>query len=184
MLLQIKSGLSHGEWLPWLNGEIAAGRLEVGERQARRYMQVASNRTRESNLLEATSIRAALELLSDKERAEEQQGSLIDVEAERQLRLAAQEMAEVERQLRLAAQERAEAESEARGIFEQRARESQADPPHGVFIQPRNEEAQRSNRAGLFLACENATRRHSLYHRIVNHSTRVCTRNLKPTPAA
>ena len=131
MLLQIKAGLSHGEWLPWLNGEIAAGRLEVGARQAQRYIKLASNTTRVSYLEGATSIRAALELLSDKEQAEEQQGSLIDVEAERQLRLAAQEMAE--------------AESEAR---------------------------------------ENATRRHSLYHHVANHSTRVCTRNLKPTPAA
>ena len=112
------------------------GRLEVKSTQARVYMRVASNKQRGVYLEETPSIRAALELLSDKEQAEEQQGSLIDVEAERQLRLAAQEMAE--------------AESEARGIFEQRARESQADPPHGVFIQPRNEEAQRSNHAGLF----------------------------------
>ena len=135
MLLQIKAGLSHGEWLPWLNGEIEAGRLEVSIRQVQRYTKLAANTTRESFLLESPSIRAALELLSDKE-PEEQQGDLIDMEAERQLRLAAQEMAE--------------AESEARGIFEQRARESQADPPHGVFIQPGNEEAQRSNHAGLF----------------------------------
>jgi len=110
MLLQIKAGLNHGEWLPWLNGEIESGRLEVKSRQARSYMRLASNWQRAANLTEAPSIRAALELLSDKE-PEEQQGDLIDVEAERQLRLAAQE--------------RAEAESEARGIFEQRARESQ-----------------------------------------------------------
>ena len=92
MLLQIKAGLNHGEWLPWLNGEIESGRLEVKSRQARSYMRLASNWQRAANLTEAPSIRAALELLSDKE-PEEQQGDLIDVEArieriERRLDLA------------------------------------------------------------------------------------------------
>lgn len=136
MLLQIKAGLSHGEWLPWLKRQQESGAISFSHMTATKYMKLAANINRDFNLEGATSIRAALELLSDKEQAEEQQGSLIDVEAERQLRLAAQEMAE--------------AESEARGIFEQRARESQADPPHGVFIRPGNEEAQRSNHAGLF----------------------------------
>ena len=99
-------------------------------------MSLAANMNHGSYLPEATSIRAALELLSDKE-PEEQQGELLDVEAERQARAAAEAKATEER--------------EARERFEQRARESQADPPHGVFIQPRNEEAQRSNHAGLFL---------------------------------
>lgn len=112
MLLQVKASLNHGEWLPWLNGEIEAGRLAVGERQARRYMQLASNRTRESNLIETPSIRAALELLSDKD-PEAQQGTLIDVEAERQAREAAEAKAEAERQ--------------ARELFERRAQESQAE---------------------------------------------------------
>ena len=71
-----------------------------------------------------------------------------------------EELKKLVRQLRLAAQEMAEAESEARGIFEQRARESQADPPHGVFIRPGNEEAQRSNHAGLFSLSELSTGRH------------------------
>ena len=62
----------HGEWLPWLNGEIESGRLIVGIRQVQRYTKLASNTTRESFLPEATSIRAALELLSDKEPAEQQ----------------------------------------------------------------------------------------------------------------
>ena len=145
------------------------GRLEVKSTQARVYMRVASNKQRGVYLEETPSIRAALELLSDKE-PEEQQGSLIDAEAERQARVAAEAKAAEER--------------EACERFEQRARESQADSPHGVFIQPGNEEAQRSNHAGLFLARENATRRHSLYHHVANHSTRVCTRNSKPTPAA
>lgn len=135
MLLQIKASLNHGEWLPWLNGEIESGRLEVKSTQARVYMRVASNKQRGVYLEETPSIRAALELLSDKE-PEEQQGSLIDAEAERQARVAAEAKAAEER--------------EARERFEQRARESQADSPHGVFIQPGNEEAQRSNHAGLF----------------------------------
>ena len=47
-------------------------------------MRVAANRSRVTDL-EAPSIRAALELLSDKEPSE-QQGSLIDIETERQAR--------------------------------------------------------------------------------------------------
>lgn len=45
-------------------------------------MQLAANTTHKSYLLQAASIRTALELLSDKEPAE-QQGKLIDVEAGR-----------------------------------------------------------------------------------------------------
>jgi hypothetical protein len=54
-------------------------------------MKIARNSPREANLIEATSIRAALELLSDKEPTE-QQGELIpvDVEAERLAREAAE----------------------------------------------------------------------------------------------
>lgn len=51
-------------------------------------MKLAANYNRERNLLEAPSIRAALELLSDKE-PEAEQETLIDVEAERQAREAA-----------------------------------------------------------------------------------------------
>jgi len=112
MLLQVKASLNHGEWLPWLNGEIESGRLKVKRSQANSYMRVASNYQRDGNLLEAPSIRAALELLSDKEPAE-QQGTLIDVEAERQAREAAEAKAEQERQ--------------ARELFERRAQESQAE---------------------------------------------------------
>ena len=55
---------------------------------------------RGSYLTEAPSIRAALELLTDKE-PEEQQGTLIDVEAERKAREAAESKAESERRIRL-----------------------------------------------------------------------------------
>lgn len=37
-LIKAKAALKHGEWLPWL-----AENCEVGERQARKYMQVAEN---------------------------------------------------------------------------------------------------------------------------------------------
>ncbi len=103
MLLQVKASLSHGEWLPWLAGEIENGRLEVKRSQAHTYMRVASNYQRAGNLLEAPSIRAALELLTDKEPAEPQ-GELIDGEAERQARIVAEQQAEAERAARIAAE--------------------------------------------------------------------------------
>lgn len=112
MLLQRKASLNHGEWLPWLNGEIESGRLKVKTSQAHKYMRVASNLHCGVNLLEAPSINAALELLSDKE-PDEQQGTLIDVAAERQAREAAEAKAEQERQ--------------ARELFERLAQESQAE---------------------------------------------------------
>lgn len=113
MLLQVKASLNHGEWLPWLNGEIESGRLAVKERQAQKYMQLASNTHRSADLLEAPSINAALELLSDKEPEADTQGALIDVEVERQARISAETKAEEERQ--------------ARELFERRAQESQVE---------------------------------------------------------
>lgn len=112
MLLQVKASLNHGEWLPWLNGEIESGRLQVKVRQTQKYMQLASNTHRGAYLEEAPSIRAALELLSDQEPKAEQ-STLIDVEAERKAREAAEAKAETERQ--------------ARELFERRAQESQAE---------------------------------------------------------
>lgn len=83
MLLQVKASLSHGEWLPWLNGEIESGRLNVKARQANTYMKIASNPQRGADLVEAPSIRAALELLSDKEPASEQTDLVgVDIEAD------------------------------------------------------------------------------------------------------
>ena len=66
MLLQIKATKQHGEWLPWLNAEIDSGRLHIRTAQARVYMRLASNVQRAVHL-ENTSIRQALEMLSDKE---------------------------------------------------------------------------------------------------------------------
>jgi len=101
MLLQVKASKPHGEWLPWLNGEIEAGRLQVKARQTRSYMQLAANWQRDANLIESPSIRAALELLSDREPNEEQ-AALIpgDVEAERKAREEAEAEAKAERHLR------------------------------------------------------------------------------------
>lgn len=105
MLLQVKASKQHGQWLPWLNSEIESGRLKVKARQTRSYMQLAANWQRDANLTEAPSIRAALELLSDRE-PEGQQGTLIDAESERQAREAAEAKAEEERQARLTAEQR------------------------------------------------------------------------------
>jgi hypothetical protein len=51
MLLQVKASLKHGDWLPWLAGEIESGGLQVKARQTRSYMQLASNWQRDANLL-------------------------------------------------------------------------------------------------------------------------------------
>ena len=107
MLLQVKASLAHGEWLPWLNGEIESGRLIVKVREAQNYMRLASNTQRVAYLEEAPSIRAALELLSDKEPTE-QQSELGVVESERQARQEAEAKAESERQARLTAEQRSE----------------------------------------------------------------------------
>ena len=118
MLLQIKASLNHGAWLPWLKQQQESGSIDFSESTAKRYMRVAANRSRVTDL-EAPSIRAALELLSDKEPTE-QQGSLIDIETERQARAAAEALAESERQARLEVeQDRAE--------WENRQKESQAE---------------------------------------------------------
>lgn len=105
MLLQVKASLNHGEWLPWLNDKIESGQLKVGTRQVQRYIKLASNTTRESFLPETTSIRAALELLSDKEPDAEQADLIpVDIEAERRARQEAEAKAEAERLRREAAE--------------------------------------------------------------------------------
>lgn len=96
MLEQKKASLPHGQWLPWLNGEIDSGRLKVKIRQTQKYMQLASNTHCGAYLEESPSIRAALELLSDKEPTE-QQGTLIDVDAERKAREEAERQVEAEK---------------------------------------------------------------------------------------
>lgn len=65
MLLQVKASLAHGQWLPWLKAQQEAGAVEFTERTASKYMRVASNRNRGSDLEHSPSIRAALELLTE-----------------------------------------------------------------------------------------------------------------------
>ena len=71
MLLQVKASLNHGDWLPWLKQQQESGLIGFSESTAKRYMRVAANRSHVTDL-EAPSIRAALELLSDKEPGAEQ----------------------------------------------------------------------------------------------------------------
>lgn len=56
-----KASLPHGKWLPWVEEN-----LTFGERTARRYIGVAMNRTRVSDL-NASSIREAVRLLAEPE---------------------------------------------------------------------------------------------------------------------
>jgi len=72
MLLQVKASKQHSEWLPWLKQQQESGAIQVSQQTASKYMKLASNYNRERNLIEAPSIRAALELLSDKEPVEQQ----------------------------------------------------------------------------------------------------------------
>lgn len=45
LLTEQKAELAHGEWIPWVESNLA-----FGERQARRYMRIYENRTRVSDL--------------------------------------------------------------------------------------------------------------------------------------
>lgn len=60
-LIKAKATLNHGEWLPWLAKNCPA----ISERTARRYMLLASNRTRVADFLAAGSIRQSLALLDE-----------------------------------------------------------------------------------------------------------------------
>jgi mannose/cellobiose epimerase-like protein (N-acyl-D-glucosamine 2-epimerase family) len=61
-LLEVKSRLQHGEWLPWL-----VGNTQVSERTAQVYMRIASNTQRAADLKPEQSIRKALEVISEPE---------------------------------------------------------------------------------------------------------------------
>ena len=67
MLLQVKASLPHGRWLPWLKQQQESGAIGFSHKTATKYMNLAANMNHGSYLSEAPSIRAALELLSDKE---------------------------------------------------------------------------------------------------------------------
>ena len=103
MLLQVKASLSHGEWLPWLKQQQESGAIGFSRMTATKYMRLAANINRGLHLPEAPSIRAALELLSDKEPDDEQLDLIpADIEAERQARIAAEQKAEEEQRRRAA----------------------------------------------------------------------------------
>ncbi len=66
--------MKHGEWLPWLKQQRETGQIDFSDETAKRYMRVASNRSRVTDLA-PTSIRAALELLTE-DKSEEAQSAL------------------------------------------------------------------------------------------------------------
>ncbi|GEM_PF-2776655 len=122
MLLQVKASLNHGEWLPWLKQQQESGAIGFSQPTASKYMKLAANYNRDFNLTVAPSIRAALELLSDKE-PEAEQGTLLDVEAERQAREAAEAKAEAERQAREFAEQQLGVETQRAGEWKEESNE-------------------------------------------------------------
>src|SRR5512144_2268302 len=50
MLLEVKASLNHGEWLPWLKAQQEGGAISFSEVTAQRYMRVASNPSRVTDL--------------------------------------------------------------------------------------------------------------------------------------
>lgn len=66
LLLEQKHSLEHGEWIPWVNEN-----LVFGDRQARKYMRVYTNRNSGSDLIDgASSINAAVSLLAESKEVE------------------------------------------------------------------------------------------------------------------
>jgi hypothetical protein len=59
-LLAAKEKVPHGQWLPWL-----AKNFDYNQQHASRYMTIASNYSRVSNLKEATSLRDALRMIAE-----------------------------------------------------------------------------------------------------------------------
>lgn len=92
MLLQVKASLAHGQWLPWLEAQRENGAIEFTDQTASKYMRIASNRNHGFNLIEAPSIRAALELLTE-DKPDRQAGLELETAKERQAREAAEERA-------------------------------------------------------------------------------------------
>lgn len=63
LLAEQKAKLNHGEWIPWVENN-----LDFSDRHARRYIKIASNRTRVSDLDSGASLRSVLKLLAKNER--------------------------------------------------------------------------------------------------------------------
>lgn len=60
-LLAVKRSMPHGQWLSWLSVHCPI----IKERMAQRYMQLAANPSRVSDLMETGSLRQALLLLEE-----------------------------------------------------------------------------------------------------------------------
>ncbi|WP_295455248.1 hypothetical protein [uncultured Thiodictyon sp.] len=90
MLLQVKASLAHGQCGAWLDEQRKSGAIEFTNRTARKYMRVASNRNRGFDLETSPSIRAALELLTDKDELPEPPGLDLETEKERERRIKAE----------------------------------------------------------------------------------------------
>ena len=109
MLLQVKASLAHGQWLPWLEDQRENGALEFTDQTASKYMRIASNRNRGFNLIEAPSIRAALELLTeDKPTSDQQAGLELETANERKAREAAEAKAKAAEERATIAERRAD----------------------------------------------------------------------------
>lgn len=59
-LLAAKEKIAHGQWLGWLSAN-----FDYNQQHASRYMTIASNYSRVSNLKEATSLREALRMIAE-----------------------------------------------------------------------------------------------------------------------
>lgn len=76
LLTEKKSEVNHGEWIPWVESNLA-----FGDRQARKYMRVYANRHYDSDLITgARTIDQAVALLAEPKEQPEDDGPSIDLE--------------------------------------------------------------------------------------------------------
>jgi hypothetical protein len=120
LLLQVKAGLAHGEWLPWLKAQQESGAIEFSERTAQAYIRVASNPQRAADF-KAPSIRAALELLTEEKPPVDQSALELETAKERLAREAAEANAKAEAEARVIA-DRDKESWRAQAIAEKKAK--------------------------------------------------------------
>jgi hypothetical protein len=79
LLLQVKAGLEHGAWLPWLREQV-----EVSPRQAQRYMRVAENwdRLADASRVSHLSLRQVLDAIAEPRLTELQRAHALEAEAD------------------------------------------------------------------------------------------------------
>lgn len=123
MLLQVKASLKHGEWLPWLKAQRETGQIDFSDETAKRYMRVASNRSRVTDLA-PTSIRAALELLTEDKSDEAQ--SALDLETAKEREAADAKAKMIQEAVDRLNAEKAQLQS-ALALVEQRAEDFRAE---------------------------------------------------------